>query len=71
MRHLAWVGITEANGPAIRTANFGASVTGATSVTARLLLDQYKTVADKMRIAETVEAEEAQRGWFGNGACGA
>ena len=68
MRHLARVGITEANGPAIRTAKFGASETGDTSVTARLLLDQHKTVADKMRIAETVEAEEAQRGCVGDGA---
>ena len=52
--------ITETSAPAIRVgwfARFGPSETGAMTVTARLTLKQLKAIADKMRVAEVVDAE--------------
>ena len=53
---LKWVGVPEANAPAIRKewfSMFGASETGAASVIFRLPPDLHKAVAANMRICKT------------------
>ena len=57
---LKWVGVPEANAPAIRKewfSMFGASETGAASVIVRLPPDQHKAMSARMRIAELAEAK--------------